>query len=102
MHKLILSGLLLVLAGCTTVKKEYVTVEKFTEVPVELTQRVPLATPFDPVAYSLQENWEVKEGMLFELIQTRTSEIGVCNARLGGVNNWSIVNSKIYNSKTKE
>lgn len=102
MHKLILSGLLLLLTGCTTVKTEYITVEKFIEVPAELTQRVPLSTPFDPVAYSLQENWEVKEGMLFELIQSRTSEVGVCNARLGGVNKWSGINSSIYNGKPKE
>lgn len=101
MRTIILS-MLLVLAGCTTVKTEYITVKEFVPVPVELTPRVPLSAPFDPVAYSLQENWEIKEGMLFELIQTRTTEVGVCNARLDGVNKWSLVNEKIYNGKLKE
>lgn len=98
----LLMVLITLLSGCTTIKTEYVNVDKFIVVPTELTERVSLSTPFDPVAYSLRYDWEVKEGMLFELIQTRTTEVGVCNARLNGVSTWSLNNNAIYNSNKKE
>lgn len=93
--------LVTLLSACGTVKTQYVNVEKFIEVPAELTKKVSLSTPFDPVGYSVQD-WGVQEGMLFELIQTRTTEVGICNARLNGVNTWSLTNSSIYNSNKKE
>lgn len=91
--------LVALLIGCANkpviVKEvEYV----FIKVPTELTTPVTPTAPFDPVVYS-QYNWDTKEKTLFDFINTRSTELGVCNARLTGVSTWSIKQKQIY---TKE
>lgn len=85
--------------GCST--KPVVgkaTVFQFIKVPKELTKKVYLSRPPEPESYSLQV-WTIQEGMLMDLIQNRTTEIGVCNARLSGIADWSDKEAIIYNGK---
>lgn len=91
---------LLLLVGCAT-KPEVRTelVYKFIAVPVSLTERVVLKAPFTAEYYGSIQSWDVKEQLLFDTIQQRTGEVGVCNARLKGIDVWSLGQSKIYNGK---
>lgn len=95
--KPIIAMLLLVLSliGCNTVPPAEKTVFKFIAVPKELTQKVPITAPPVPESYSVL-TWDQKEEILTDLIQKHTESIGVCNARIGGVDSWSAMQSKIY------
>lgn len=103
MLKSILLSLVVLLTGCATKpviqeRIEYV----FVKVPASLTERVSLsAAPFTPEYYSTQIP-KVQEELLFGVIAERTKEIGVCNSRLLGVNNWSAIQDKIYLTSKKE
>jgi hypothetical protein len=86
------------LTGCGTTQPkppEERIVYRYIRVPVELTQKVPLAAPPDPVAYS---TWscDIREKTLMDLLQERTTEVGVANTRLDGVDAWSAKQAKIY------
>lgn len=86
------------LTGCGTTQPKPPAeriVYRYIRVPVELTQKVPLASPPDPVAYS-SLSCDAKEKTLMELIQQRTTEVGVANTRLDGVDAWSAKQAKIY------
>lgn len=71
----------------------------FVKVPTTLTARVTPSLPFEAQYYSVQTT-DVKEKMLFDLITQRTTELGVCNARLDGVNSWSITQAIIYDKES--
>ncbi len=88
---------LLVGCGSTPVVKES-TVYQFIKVPRELTNRVVLSRPPEPVYYSTLV-WMIQEEILMNLIQARTTELGICNSRLGGVADWSTKQSMIYNGE---
>lgn len=73
----------------------------FVDVPTELTKRVKLSAPPDVEAYT-KMTWDQKEETLIGVIQSRTKEVGVCNARLEGVDKWSFEQAKIYNTTTEK
>lgn len=96
MFKSILISLLLLLVGCATkpVVQERV-VYQFIKVPFSLTEKVRLSAPPEAEFYSTQPP-AVQESLLFDVIAQRTKEIGVCNSRLTGIDNWSAIQAKIY------
>lgn len=84
------------LAGCATQPPQIPTTEyRFVAVPTELTEHVTLTPPPEPVAYS-QLTCDLKEATLINLVQERTAELGVANARLTGIRDWSVKQSQIY------
>jgi hypothetical protein len=92
------------LAGCATgpqkaPEPEVQVVNKFVPVPVELTEKVALSAPPEPVAYS-KLTCDAKEQTLVDLIQKRTEELGVANARLMGIADWSKQQAVIYAPKS--
>ena len=85
------------LTGCATkgdTSGETIKYE-FVKVPKELTERVKLSPPPEPKSYSVM-TWDQKEDTLIKLIQERTKEVGVCNAKLDGIDAWSLKQSAIY------
>ncbi|BAW19058.1 hypothetical protein [Ralstonia phage RP31] len=90
-------ALALGLAGCATTPQDQqpVILYKFIPVPMELTERVSLSAPPDPDTYS-KYTCDQKETALMDVIQARTSELGVANTRLLGIRDWSGKQAKIY------
>lgn len=100
--KTILTMLVIVLglSGCATNLPETPRViYKFIAVPMDLTEKVQLVVPPEPEAYS-RLSCDVKEKVLMDLIQERTTEIGIANTRLYGIRNWSSKQSLIYDKAT--
>lgn len=93
----------LFLTGCGTLfqKPQERVVYKYIPVPKETTRTVALAAPYDPDYYSVQP-WPVKEQLLMDLIQKHTTSVGVCNARLKGVDLWSDQQSLFFESLNKQ
>lgn len=104
--KAFLAGLVLAtgLSGCAlapqkAVEPEVQIVNKFVPVPVEMTEKVHPAAPPEPVVYS-QLSCDAKELTLVALIQQRTEELGIANARLLGIADWSKQQAVIYTPPT--
>lgn len=98
--KAILTALILavLLSGCGLFKTKPPVdriVYKFIRVPVELTGKVNITAPPEPVFYS-KLPWNDQEALLIGLIQNHTRSIGVCNARLVGIGTWSVKQLNIY------
>lgn len=98
--KTILVAILLcvVLSGCSlfqTKQLEERVVYKFILVPSEMTETVLINPPPEPVQYS-KMTCDKQEELLISLLQDRTKQVGVCNARLRSINNWSDNQLKIY------
>jgi hypothetical protein len=86
------------LTGCGTTQPKPPAervVYRYIRVPSEMTQKVLLASPPNPVAYS-SLSCDVKEKTLMDLLQERTTEVGIANTRLEGVDAWSAKQAKIY------
>lgn len=85
------------LAGCATpeIQTQTKIVYKFVPVPVEMTEKVHLSAPPEPAVYS-KLSCDAKELALMDVIQARTTELGIANARLGGIANWSLQQKGIY------
>lgn len=97
MRKFIFAMLVCIgLVGCNTppVPTERI-VDRFVKVPKELTEKVKVTAPFNPVTYSVL-SFDEKEAMLHELIQKHVTSLGVCNARLDGIDAWSTKQTIIY------
>lgn len=95
---LLLAVLVSLLSGCglfTRQPPQERVVYKFIRVPTELTQKVAITAPPEPVFYS-KLPWDKQEELLMGLIQEHTKSIGTCNARLFGVDSWSGKQLKIY------
>lgn len=84
------------LVGCGAAVQPKARVEYiFVKVPKELTKKVPITAPPEPVYYSTLP-WNSQEGTLIDLIQKHTKTIGVCNARIQSIEDWSVEQSGIY------
>lgn len=86
------------LVGCASTQKPEPTeklVDRFVKVPKELTEKVKVSPPPNPSTYSVLA-WDEKESLLFNIIQQRTTEVGVCNGRLNGIDAWSAKQALIY------
>lgn len=95
---LILAVLMLTLTGCGTFKRpepQERIVYKYIPVPVELTTRVSLPAPPLPEAYASLP-WGDQESILTRLLQEHMEIIGVCNARLSGISDWSDRQYRLY------
>lgn len=103
--KLIISMLVLLLScvGCGHTPPKESIKYIFVSVPKEMTKRVSLTPPPNPVYYSALP-WNTlngansQEGELIALIQKHTTTIGVCNARIQSIENWSTNQAVIYNT----
>ena len=98
--KTILAAILiaLLLSGCSlfqTKQPEERVVYKFIRVPSEMTETVPINPPPEPVQYS-KMTCDKQEELLISLLQDRMQQVGVCNARLRGIDSWSDKQLKIY------
>lgn len=105
MMKSFLAGLVLAigLSGCAlgpqkAPEPEVQIVNKFVPVPVEMTDAVHPSPPPEPVAYS-KLTCDAKEMTLMDLIQKRTEELGIANARLMGIADWSKQQAVIFTPK---
>ena len=90
--------LALLLSGCglfQTKQPEERTIYKFIRVPTEMTEKVSISPPPEPVYYS-KLPWDKQEELLMFLLQDRMQQVGVCNARLRAINIWSVGQLKIY------
>ena len=88
----------LLLSGCSlfqTKEPEVRTVYKFIRVPSEMSEKVSINPPPEPVYYS-KLPWDKQEELLMSLVQDRMQQIGVCNARLQAIDTWSGKQLKIY------
>lgn len=86
------------LVGCgTTPQKppEERIVYRYIKVPVEMTEKVPVAPPPNPIAYS-NLSCDAQEKTLMDLLQERTTEVGIANDRLQGISTWSTKQATIY------
>src|SRR4051794_26085915 len=96
LNAILMALTLAVLAGCATPPEpqERITY-RFVRVPMEMTEKVAVKAPPDPVYYS-QLPWDKQEALLMDLIQSQTTALGVCNIRLGGISKWSDRQALIY------
>lgn len=90
--------LMLGLTGCGLLQPKQPTervVYKFIHVPSEMSQKVSLTPPPEATLYSTL-SWDKQEAVLVQLIQDHTQTIGMCNARLYSIADWSNKQIKIY------
>ena len=70
-------------------------VYRYIRVPTEMTEKVAITAPPEPVYYS-KLIWDKQEELLFGLTQAQMTQINICNARLESISAWNLKQLKIY------